>query len=52
VIDSVLAWAECELDAVHEAGDHELVTGRVLHLGVGVGGPLLFYRGRYARLRT
>ena len=51
VIDSVLAWAECELDAVHEAGDHELVTGRVLHLGVGSGGPLLFYRGRYARLR-
>lgn len=50
VLDGVLAWVECELDAIHEAGDHELVTGRVLALGVGSGSPLLFYRGGYRRL--
>lgn len=52
VLDGALAWAECALETVHEAGDHELVTGRVLQLGVGLGSPLLFYRGRYRRLAT
>lgn len=42
-----LARAECALDTVHEAGDPKLVTGRVLHPGVGTGGPLLFYRCTY-----
>jgi 3-hydroxy-9,10-secoandrosta-1,3,5(10)-triene-9,17-dione monooxygenase reductase component len=50
VIDGVLAWAECALGAVHDAGDHELVTGRVLELGVGEGNPLIFYRSGYGRL--
>ena len=50
VLDGVLAWVECELAAIHDAGDHELVTGRVLALGVGSGSPLLFYRGGYRRL--
>jgi len=37
------------LEAVHEAGDHYLVTGRVAGLGATrAGRPLLFYRGRYA----
>jgi flavin reductase (DIM6/NTAB) family NADH-FMN oxidoreductase RutF len=49
VLDGVLAWAECELGIIHDAGDHELVTGRVLHLGIGDGGPLLFYRGGFGR---
>jgi flavin reductase (DIM6/NTAB) family NADH-FMN oxidoreductase RutF len=29
---------------VHDAGDHELVIGRVNDLGVGEGSPLLFYK--------
>lgn len=49
VLEGTIAWAECELGAVHDAGDHELVTGRVLHLGVGPGGPLLYFSGRYGR---
>lgn len=51
VIDGVLAWVECELGAVHDAGDHELVTGRVLELGLGSGDPLVFYRSGYGRFR-
>jgi 3-hydroxy-9,10-secoandrosta-1,3,5(10)-triene-9,17-dione monooxygenase reductase component len=47
VLDGALAWVECALGAVHDAGDHELVTGRVVELGVGEGSPLVFYRGEY-----
>lgn len=50
VLDGVLAWVDCTLLAVHDAGDHELVLGRVLDLGVSDGEPLLFYRGRFGRL--
>lgn len=50
VIDDSLAWVECALGAVHDAGDHELVTGRVLDLGLGAGRPLIFYRSGYGRL--
>jgi 3-hydroxy-9,10-secoandrosta-1,3,5(10)-triene-9,17-dione monooxygenase reductase component len=50
VIDGCLAWVECALGAIHDAGDHELITGRVLELGVGEGRPLIFYRSGYGRL--
>jgi 3-hydroxy-9,10-secoandrosta-1,3,5(10)-triene-9,17-dione monooxygenase reductase component len=49
VLDGVLTWAGCTVDAVHEAGDHHVVIGRVTELGeCRPGKPLLFYRGRYA----
>ena len=49
VLDGALTWVECAVEAVHEAGDHFLVTGQVTALGPGrAGRPLLFYRGRYA----
>jgi flavin reductase (DIM6/NTAB) family NADH-FMN oxidoreductase RutF len=51
VLDGVLAWVECALELVHDAGDHELVIGRVLGLGVRNGRPLLFYRGGYRMMR-
>ncbi len=49
VLEGALAWIECELRAIHDAGDHELVLGHVLDLGVGEGAPLLFYRGGFGR---
>lgn len=49
VLDGALTWVECAVEAVHEAGDHFLVTGRVTALGeCRAARPLLFYRGRYA----
>jgi 3-hydroxy-9,10-secoandrosta-1,3,5(10)-triene-9,17-dione monooxygenase reductase component len=49
VLAGALTWMECAVTAVHEAGDHYLVVGRVTELGpVRPGQPLLFYRGRYA----
>ena len=49
VIDGSLAVVECELGDIFEGGDHEIVTGRVVALDVGDGGPLLFYRGGFGR---
>ncbi len=49
VLDGVLTWAGCAVEAVHEAGDHFAVLGRVTELGAcRAEPPLLFYRGRYA----
>lgn len=47
VIDGVLAWIDCRLLVVHDAGDHELVLGRVTDLDIEGGDPLLFFRGRF-----
>ena len=47
LLDGVMAFAECELEEIHDSGDHELVTGRVVSLGVGEGLPLIFYRGGF-----
>ena len=52
LLDGVLAWIDCEVDAVHDGGDHHIVVGRVLGLDVGhEGNPLVFFRGGYANLR-
>ena len=48
VLAGALTWVECAVEAVHEAGDHYMVTGRVTELGpCQPDQPLLFYRGRY-----
>ncbi|MGO9560018.1 MAG: flavin reductase family protein, partial [Acidimicrobiales bacterium] len=52
VLDGVLAWVDCDLELVHDAGDHEIVIGRVRGVGVGAESelPLLYYRSTYRRL--
>lgn len=46
----VLAWIDCDVEAVHDAGDHEICVGRVKDMQVGrEDGPLLFFRGGYGR---
>jgi flavin reductase (DIM6/NTAB) family NADH-FMN oxidoreductase RutF len=45
------AWIDCTVHAVHTGGDHLIVVGRVDALGAdGPREPLLFHRGRFARL--
>ncbi len=51
LIEGCLAWVDCEVDLVHDAGDHELIMGKVHDLGTGEGLPLLFYRRTFATLR-
>jgi 3-hydroxy-9,10-secoandrosta-1,3,5(10)-triene-9,17-dione monooxygenase reductase component len=50
VLRQSLAWVECRLEAAHDAGDHELVIGRVSDISTGEGTPLLFYRSRLTKL--
>jgi flavin reductase (DIM6/NTAB) family NADH-FMN oxidoreductase RutF len=52
VIEGCLAWVDCSVELVHDAGDHELIIGKVLDLGVGDGSPLLFYRRGFATVAT
>lgn len=49
ILEGSLAWVECEFVQAHDAGDHELVIGRVQDLGVGRGRPLVYYRGGFGR---
>jgi 3-hydroxy-9,10-secoandrosta-1,3,5(10)-triene-9,17-dione monooxygenase reductase component len=50
IIEGALAHVECDLGIIHDAGDHELVTGTVRSLGVGDGQPLIFYQGDFRGL--
>ena len=54
LLDGALAHIECDVDAVHEGGDHLVVIGRVRALeadGLTEGrAPLLFFRSRYRSL--
>lgn len=53
VLTDALAWLECELVDVHEAGDHSLFIGRVLGTGRGDGrAGLLFFDGGYWQVDT
>jgi flavin reductase (DIM6/NTAB) family NADH-FMN oxidoreductase RutF len=49
ILDGVLAYIDCDLEAEHDAGDHVIAIGRVRDLAiVDAGkGPLLFFRGAY-----
>ncbi|MFE4197022.1 flavin reductase family protein [Paenarthrobacter sp. NPDC056912] len=59
LIEGCVAWVDCSLADVHEAGDHDIAVGRVLNLGTGnsmhrIGieedqSPLLFHKGGYGR---
>ena len=49
VLEGSLAMVECRLGEIFDGGDHELVTGLVVAMDVGEGGPLLFYRSGCGR---
>lgn len=46
VLAGAAAWFDCEVYAVHEGGDHEIVLGRVVALGADKSAvPLAYHRG-------
>ncbi|WP_257027804.1 MULTISPECIES: flavin reductase family protein [unclassified Streptomyces] len=50
-LTGAVAWIDCAIHAVHTGGDHLIVVGRVNALGTqDADSPLLFHRGRFARL--
>jgi flavin reductase (DIM6/NTAB) family NADH-FMN oxidoreductase RutF len=51
VLHDTMAYLDCEFWAEYDGGDHIIVVGRVLDLGVSRdAGPLLFFRGQYRRI--
>lgn len=46
VLTDSVAWFDCEVHAIHDGGDHEIVVGRVLQLGSNkAAAPLAYHRG-------
>ncbi|MEX1182468.1 MAG: flavin reductase family protein [Gemmatimonadota bacterium] len=50
VLDSALAWLDCQVHEAIEAGDHSIFIGRVVAGDAVEGEPLVYYRGGYSRL--
>jgi flavin reductase (DIM6/NTAB) family NADH-FMN oxidoreductase RutF len=50
LIHDVVASVECEMVVAHEAGDHEIVIGRVLAAETSTRAPLLFFRSQLTTL--
>lgn len=51
LIENALAWLECRVRDVHDAGDHLLTVAEVLDLDFDRdGAPLLYFRSNYHRL--
>ena len=49
-LEDAIAWIDCRISSVADAGDHWLVTGEVLDMDIGRPGmPMLFFRGGYGR---
>lgn len=50
IIADTVMWLDCEIQAVHEAGDHYIVIGAVSELCTPTGSeqaPLLYHRGKF-----
>lgn len=50
LIPGALASLDCEIVAIHDAGDHVIVVGRVDEVVSGEGAPLLYFDGGYRTL--
>jgi flavin reductase (DIM6/NTAB) family NADH-FMN oxidoreductase RutF len=50
IVRGCAAWFECELRALHEAGDHDVAVGEVVAAGRGAGEPLVLWDRAYWRL--
>ncbi len=47
IIEGSMAWIDCDIDAIHPAGDHDIVVGAVRSLSVDdtEADPLVFFKG-------
>jgi flavin reductase (DIM6/NTAB) family NADH-FMN oxidoreductase RutF len=51
LIEGALAWFECRLDRVIEAGDHVILLGEVEQAATFEGRPLLYFHSEYSELK-
>jgi flavin reductase (DIM6/NTAB) family NADH-FMN oxidoreductase RutF/DNA-binding IclR family transcriptional regulator len=53
MLDGAVAWIDCDIDTIHDAGDHFIVVGRVRELQAETDRrPLLFFQGGYGRFSS
>ena len=50
MLDGALAFLECRLESVQEAGDHSIFIAQVEDVVVREGDPLLFFRSVYRKI--
>jgi len=51
VLQDAIAFMDCRVVAIHNAGDHEIFVGQVEKLGYKEGSdPMLFYAGKYRKI--
>jgi flavin reductase (DIM6/NTAB) family NADH-FMN oxidoreductase RutF len=47
-ISQSVAWMDCTIEQIHDAGDHWIVVGRVKEMDLDrEAEPMIFFRGRY-----
>ena len=51
IVEGCVAWLECRLEQVHEAGDHDVALGSVEAGGTGPGDPLVYWDRGFWRLQ-
>jgi 3-hydroxy-9,10-secoandrosta-1,3,5(10)-triene-9,17-dione monooxygenase reductase component len=51
VLDGIVGYVDCVLEAEHDAGDHVIAVGRVRDFATldAEAAPLVFFRGRYGQ---
>jgi flavin reductase (DIM6/NTAB) family NADH-FMN oxidoreductase RutF len=52
ILDGCLANLECDIESIHEGGDHVIIIGEVKRIACAEDGsaPLIYFRGGYAGL--
>lgn len=50
VVEGAVAWFDCALETAVEAGDHDVLIGRVRDFASGTDDPLGYLRGEFMRL--
>lgn len=51
LLEGAIAWIECTLEQMVEAGDHDVFIGKVITAEARDGEPLLYYEQNYRALR-
>ncbi|MFC7394133.1 flavin reductase family protein [Scopulibacillus cellulosilyticus] len=52
ILKDVLGYFDCVVKSRYDGGDHTIIIGETKNGAVKDGDPLIFYRGKYARLES
>jgi flavin reductase (DIM6/NTAB) family NADH-FMN oxidoreductase RutF len=50
LLEGAIAWIECRVHQVVDAGDHDIIIGEVIACSTGSGAPLVYYDAAYRLL--